>query len=72
MTAEDPPIGWDEQVRLTAYFLWEQDGRPEGRAADYWLRARDRHLRQREFDQMLAEAPNDGDTHTSAQTGASG
>jgi hypothetical protein len=29
----------DEEVRLTAYFLWEQEGRPERRALDFWSRA---------------------------------
>ena len=62
MTVSVPPDDWEEQIRLTAYFLWEQDGRPEGRAWEYWLRARERHKRQREFDEMLEEAPNDG-TH---------
>ena len=28
-----------EAVRRTAYFLWEQDGRPHGRHVDYYLRA---------------------------------
>ncbi len=26
-------------VREAAYFLWEREGRPEGRALDNWLRA---------------------------------
>ena len=43
-----------EAIRLTAYFLWEQDGRPEGRAFDYWLKAKAMHQRQLEFDQLLA------------------
>ena len=29
----------DEQVRTHAYKLWEEDGRPEGRHEDHWLRA---------------------------------
>lgn len=29
----------DEQIRTRAYELWEADGRPEGRADDYWHRA---------------------------------
>lgn len=44
-----------EAIRRTAYFLWEHDGRPEGRAFDYWLRAKEMHLRQRAYDQWLAE-----------------
>jgi hypothetical protein len=31
----------DEAIRQRAYFLWEQDGRPEGRADHYWHLARD-------------------------------
>jgi hypothetical protein len=30
----------DEQIRLHAYYLWEADGRPEGRSHDYWQKAR--------------------------------
>jgi hypothetical protein len=30
----------DEQIRLHAYYLWEADGCPEGRAHDYWQKAR--------------------------------
>ncbi len=26
-------------IRQRAYELWEQDGRPEGREFDYWLKA---------------------------------
>lgn len=29
----------DEAIREQAYFLWEQDGRPEGREMEYWQRA---------------------------------
>jgi hypothetical protein len=29
----------DERVRLRAYHLWEQDGRPHGRNDEYWLKA---------------------------------
>ncbi|MGV3650501.1 MAG: DUF2934 domain-containing protein [Devosia sp.] len=44
-----------EAIRRTAYFLWEQDGRPEGREVDYWLRAKEAHLRQIAYDAWLAE-----------------
>jgi hypothetical protein len=26
-------------IRETAYYIWEQEGRPEGRAEDHWVRA---------------------------------
>ena len=29
----------DERVRVRAYHLWDQDGRPHGRNDDYWNRA---------------------------------
>ncbi|WP_193334819.1 DUF2934 domain-containing protein [Devosia beringensis] len=44
-----------EAMRRTAYFLWEQDGRPEGRAIDYWLRAKHIHQRHMAYDRWLAE-----------------
>jgi hypothetical protein len=27
------------RIRWRAYLLWEQEGRPEGRAEDHWFRA---------------------------------
>ena len=44
-----------DRIRQTAYFLWEQDGRPEGHSFDYWLRAKDMLLREMAYDQWLAE-----------------
>lgn len=44
-----------ESIRQTAYFLWEQDGRPEGRAFEYWLRAKQMLVRQMAYDRWLAE-----------------
>ncbi len=29
----------EDEVRLIAYELWEQEGRPEGQDMDHWLRA---------------------------------
>ena len=26
-------------IREQAYYFWEQDGRPEGRETEYWMRA---------------------------------
>jgi hypothetical protein len=31
----------DERIRIRAYHLWEQDGRPAGRDAEFWERARE-------------------------------
>jgi hypothetical protein len=30
----------ETRIRERAYALWEKDGRPEGRAAEYWEQAR--------------------------------
>jgi hypothetical protein len=30
----------EEQIRTLAFHLWEQDGSPEGRADEYWEKAR--------------------------------
>jgi hypothetical protein len=30
----------EEQIRKRAYELWEEDGSPEGRADEYWEKAR--------------------------------
>jgi hypothetical protein len=56
LTVEDE----EEAIRLTAYFLWEQDGRPEGRQEEYWLRAREQHARQKDFDGLLENNGPDG------------
>lgn len=31
----------EQRIRERAYFLWEQAGRPQGGALDYWERARE-------------------------------
>lgn len=49
-----------EAIRATAFFLWEQDGKPEGRAFDYWVRAKEQHLRQMAYDRWLAEGSPHG------------
>jgi hypothetical protein len=41
--------GLNEVVRELAYCLWEQDGSPEGRADEYWHRAREQRLRERAY-----------------------
>ncbi|MBL8598062.1 MAG: DUF2934 domain-containing protein [Devosia sp.] len=61
--AEQPPHDpWSDPafelaVRETAYFLWEQDGKPLGREQEYWFRALERQLRERNADRDLANAP---------------
>lgn len=48
---------FEQAVRETAYFLWEQDGRPEGREQEYWYRALERTLRERNADQVIGQEP---------------
>lgn len=47
---------FEEAVRNTAYFLWENDGGVHGREQHHWFKALERCLRQRNCDQAL-EAP---------------
>ncbi|GHA20811.1 hypothetical protein GCM10007989_14940 [Devosia pacifica] len=42
-------------VRDTAYFLWEQAGRPEGRPDEFWFQALEIHLRSRAYSHWLRE-----------------
>ena len=48
---------FEQAVRETAYFLWEQDGKPGGHEQEYWYRALEQTLRQRNADHSLAEPP---------------
>ena len=62
MAAEgDKDPFWDarfeQAVRETAYFLWEQDGRPEGREKEYWFRALERTLREWKANEEIGRPP---------------
>lgn len=62
MAADEPKDGVEDEafleaVRRTAYFLWEQDGRPHGRHEEYYLRALDQHRRERRYDEWLKDVP---------------
>ena len=59
MTDDMPRID-EEAVRRTAFFLWEQDGRPPDRELEYWERALEQHIRQRAYDRWLAEGSPEG------------
>ena len=50
----------EEAVRRTAFFLWEQDGRLEGKGLAYWERALERYIRQLAYDRWLAEGSPEG------------
>jgi len=49
---------FEQAVRETAYFLWEQDGRPEGREKDYWFQALERTLREWKANQEIGQHPD--------------
>ncbi len=54
------PDGIDEEdVRLTAYFLWEQEGRPNTDPSDFWHKALEIHRRAHastlELEESLAQ-----------------
>ena len=34
-----PEMDKDRAIRERAYFMWEREGRPDGRAQDHWLSA---------------------------------
>ena len=48
---------FEQEVRDTAYFAWEQDGRPDGREQEYWFRALEQCLRRRNADSELQLGP---------------
>jgi len=48
---------FENEVRETAYFLWEQAGRPKGSENDYWFQALERCLRKRDADRALRVDP---------------
>ena len=43
-------LDFEQQVRQKAYHLWEDDGRPHGKETDYWFKALEQLLSQREHD----------------------
>ena len=57
--ATDPWVNpaFEQSVRDTAYFLWENDGQPEGREQEYWFRALEKCLRQYQSEKLLGQAP---------------
>jgi hypothetical protein len=47
----------EEEVRLTAYFLWEQSGRPVGNDEFFWWSAVEKVARKHVGDCLLARSP---------------
>jgi Protein of unknown function (DUF2934) len=50
----------EEEVRTHAYFLWEQEGRPLGRADEHWQRAQTEHFRRRAYALWQQEGSPEG------------
>jgi hypothetical protein len=46
----------EQRVRIRAYYLWEQEGRPEGRDLEFWDGAR---AADGEKDNLTARAPQE-------------
>lgn len=46
----------EEEIKQTAYQLWEQEGHPEGRDLEFWLRAEAVWQTQHEREQSPAPA----------------
>ena len=46
VTVISAPKNLEEEIRIRAYLLYEQEGRHEGRDEEYWLRAESQILEQ--------------------------
>jgi hypothetical protein len=53
--APSTDTNFEQSVRDAAYYMWENDGRPEGRDQEYWSRARESILGQRTMDRQFQE-----------------
>jgi hypothetical protein len=54
----------EQSIRDTAYYLWENDGRPEGRDEEYWHRAREAWIGQQSLDVGFESALMEPDPET--------
>jgi hypothetical protein len=52
----------DQIVRGRAYSLWEQEGRPDGRADEHWQLAQEQHLQERAYALWEQEGRPEGRT----------
>lgn len=64
-----PDLSIEQSIRDTAYYLWEKDGRPEGRDDEYWHRARQAWLGQQSLDIEFEDALEEPDTRSSTLPG---
>jgi hypothetical protein len=56
-----PPMPDEEEIRRTAYFLWEQDGRPMGQDDHYWWAALEKIARSRSSDALMQNGHPDAE-----------
>jgi hypothetical protein len=42
-------VALEQMVRERAYLIWEQDGRPEGKAVEFWNRALEQYRSERAY-----------------------
>ena len=61
---EPPTPEQEERLRERAYFLWQEDGCPEGRADEYWERARELEAFVSNPDAGLLPNPSSGPDDT--------
>lgn len=47
----------DAAIREQAYYFWEQDGRPDGREHEYWMRATVAVTEKAQLDTLTQPAP---------------
>ena len=45
----------EDDLRLIAYRIWEEEGRPDGRALDHWLKAEALWDDEQRFEDHLAK-----------------
>jgi hypothetical protein len=50
----------EERLRHRAYRIWEQEGRPEGRANDHWEMARELVAIEENYSSTLIPGPSEG------------
>ena len=51
-------LDFEQQVRVSAYHLWEADGRPDGRETEYWFRALEKLLSERRSAAAVDQKPS--------------
>jgi hypothetical protein len=57
-------------IREQAYYFWEQDGRPEGRETEYWMRATVALSEKAQLDTLTKPAPKPAKAPAKAKTPA--